>query len=138
LWRLSWLKITLGQTTQTFSTSVSSIITTGHRQNISATDRISSSNKIVYGNIELDSHADSIVAGSNCCVLQITGRECDVTPFRDDYDSIKNVQIVQAATAWQSPNSGQVYILIFNEALWMGDSMKHSLINPNHLRFLGP
>ena len=96
-----------------------------HRRNVTSTVRISSVSEVVYGNIELDSHADSIVAGRNCCVIQITGRECDVTPYRDDYDSIKNVQIVNAATEWQSPSTGQIYILVFNKALWMGHSMKH-------------
>ena len=69
--------------------------------------------------------------------MHYTSRECDVSPYRDDYASIKNVPIVQAATAYQSPYTGQVYILILNEALWMGDSMKHTLINPNQLRHYG-
>ena len=92
---------------------------------------------VVHGKIELDSHADTIVAGANCCIIYRTGRTCEVSPYRNDYDSITNVPIVQAATAWQSPESGQVYILIFNEALWMGDSMTHSLVNPNQLRHYG-
>ena len=92
---------------------------------------------ITHACIELDSHADSIVAGANCCIMHYTSRECDVSPYRDDYASIKNVPIVQAATAYQSHYTGQVYILILNEALWMGDSMKHTLINPNQLRHYG-
>ena len=90
-----------------------------------------------YGKCELDSHADTTVAGSNCTVLHYTGKECDVSPFRDDFEPIKNVPIVTAATAWQSPSSGQTYILVFNEALWMGDTMDSSLINPNQLRHFG-
>ena len=50
---------------------------------------------------------------------------------------LKNVPIVQAATAYQYPHTGQVYILIFNEALCMGESLQHSLINPNQLRHFG-
>ena len=65
-----------------------------------------------YGNYELDSHADSIVAGSNCIILNYTGKECDVAPYRDEYDTIKNVPIVTAATAWQSPHTSQLYILM--------------------------
>ena len=89
------------------------------------------------GNCELDSHADSIVAGSNCIILNYTGKECDVAPYQDNYDTIKNVPIVTAATAWQSPHTGQLCILIFNEAIWMGDQMNHSLLNPNQLRHHG-
>ena len=89
------------------------------------------------GKIELDSHADTIVAGSNCVVMHYTGRECDVSPYTDEYKPIQNVPIVQAATAWQSPDTGQIYILIFNEALWMGDTLDHTLVNPNQLRHYG-
>ena len=92
---------------------------------------------VVHGKMELDLHADTIVAGANCCIVHKTGRTCEVSPHREDYDSITNVPIVQAATAWQSPDSGQVFILTFNEALWMGNSMSHSLVNPNQLRHCG-
>ena len=92
---------------------------------------------IVHGKCELDSHSDTIVAGANCTVLHFTGKECNVSPFRDDYEPISKVKICTAATAWQSSHTGQTYILVFNEALWMGDSMIHSLINPNQLRHFG-
>ena len=91
----------------------------------------------VYGFCELDSHADTIVAGSNCVVLQYTGQECDVSPFSDDFKPVKGVPIAHVATAWQSPVSGQTYILVFNEALWMGTTMDHTLLNPNQLRHYG-
>ena len=90
-----------------------------------------------FGKCELDSHADTIVAGANCVILQYTGKECDVSPYREDYESIENVPIVHAATAWQSPVTGQTYILVLNEALWMGKHMDHTLINPNQLRHYG-
>ena len=69
--------------------------------------------------------------------MHYTGRECDVSPYTEAYKPIQNVPIVQAATAWQSPQTGQIYILIFNEALWMGDTLNHTLINPNQLRHYG-
>ena len=93
--------------------------------------------KVIHSRIELDSHADSIVAGANCCIMYYTARECDVSPYRDDYSPIKNVPIIQAATAYQSEYTGQTYILILNEALWMGNAMPHTLINPNQLRHFG-
>ena len=70
-------------------------------------------------------------------VLHYTGKECSVAPYREDYGSVPNVPIVQAATGWQSPHTGQTYILVFNEALWMGESMQHTLVNPNQLRHNG-
>ena len=77
------------------------------------------------------------MAGSNCIILHYTGKECDVSPYRDDYDPIQNVPIVTAATAWQSPATGKIYILVLNEVLWMGDTMQHTLLNPNQLRHFG-
>ena len=91
----------------------------------------------IYGRCELDTHADTTVAGSNCVVLQYTGKECDVTPYSDSYEPMQNIPIVHAATGWQSPVSGQIYILIFNEALWMGNTLDYTLINPNQLRHNG-
>ena len=114
-------------------TNVSSFITTNHRtispRTISATSKSSSlkNEDIVMGRSELDSHADTIVAGANCCVIYYTGRECDVSPYSSDYKPVKGVPIVSAATAWQSPESGQLYILVLNEALYM-PSLPNTLI----------
>ena len=85
----------------------------------------------------MDSHADTIVAGRNCIILQYTGKECDVAPYRDDYEAVRNIPIVHAATGWQSPVTGQTYILVLNEALWMGDQLENTLLNPNQLRHFG-
>ena len=103
----------------------------------SSTSSARPSGTSTHGRCELDSHADTIVAGSNCIILNYTGKVCDVSPYRDDYDPVSNVPIVKAATAWQSSVTGQVYILVFNESLWMGDSMDMTLINPNQLRHFG-
>jgi hypothetical protein len=87
--------------------------------------------------MELDSHADTVVLGRNCVILAHTGRECDVSPYTETYKPIKGVPIVTGATAWTSQRSGETFILVFHEALWMGDFMEHSLINPNQLRHYG-
>ena len=103
---------------------------------ISATSR-EDQYKVHHGRIELDSHADTIVFGKNCVVLAFTGRECDVSPYTDTYDSIKSVPIAKAGTAWTSPESGTTFILVFNEGLWMADKMEHTLVNPNQMRLFG-
>ena len=89
------------------------------------------------GRIELDSHADTVVLGSNAVVLHYTGNKCEVSPYSDEYEAISNVPVVRGATLWTDQNDNQGYILMFNEALWMGDSLPHSLINPNQLRAYG-
>ena len=69
--------------------------------------------------------------------MEYTGKVCDVSPYTDDYEAVQNVPIVHAATAWQSPVTGQTYILVFHEVLWMGDSLENTLFNPNQLRHFG-
>ena len=87
--------------------------------------------------MELDSHADTVVLGRNCVVMNYTNRACNVMPYTDSYEPIKDVPVVQGATGYTNPKTGQSYILVFNEALWMGDHMDHSLLNPNQLRHYG-
>ena len=107
---------------------------------ISSTNSTSASKRSkapIYSKCKIDTHADISVAGANFVVLEYTGKECDVSPYRDDYTPIHNVPIVHAATAWQSHQTGQTYILVVNEALWMGDTLKDTLLNPNQLRHYG-
>ena len=92
---------------------------------------------VIYGQSELDSHADTIALGKNSIIMKYTGRECEVSPYADTYDTIKKVPIVTGATGYTSPITGRRSILIFNEALWLGDQMQHTLINPNQLRYYG-
>ena len=90
-----------------------------------------------HGRIEIDSHADTVVLGSNCVVLHHMGKVCEVPPYTDEYDAITDVPVVRGATLWMDQHTNEEYILIFNEALWMGDTLAHSLINPNQLRAFG-
>ena len=60
-----------------------------------------------------------------------------MSPYTDTYESFKSVPIAKAGTVWTSPETEVTYILVFNEGLWMGDKMDHSLINPNQLRLYG-
>ena len=62
--------------------------------------------------VEVDSHADSFVAGKNCIPMHYTERSCDVQPYSDDYAPVKNVPIITAATGYTSAN-GLNYILVF-------------------------
>ena len=104
---------------KTTKLNISSFITLNRRVISSATRTKNNNVPVVTGKIELDSHADTIVAGANCCVLHFTGRECDVSPYSSEYKPVQGVPIVSAATAWQSPNTGQLYVLVLNEALYM-------------------
>ena len=85
------------------------------------------------GRIELNSHADTIVLGANCIILSHTGQSFEVMPYSDTYDTITDVPVVTGATLWTSPHDGDEFILVFNEALWMGNTLQHTLVNPNQL-----
>ena len=50
----------------------------------------------LYSKYELDSHADKILAGAICAILQYKEKECNVSTFRKYLDSINNVSIVHA------------------------------------------
>ena len=84
--------------------------------------------------MEMDTHADTCVLGINFVILEYSGRVCDVYPYSQDYEAIKDIPIVRGATAVQDQDTGETYILVINEGLWYGNRMHHSLINPNQLR----
>ena len=88
----------------------------------------------VHGRVEMDSHADTTALGSNCVVLAYTGKECEVSPYADKYDALRNIPIVMGATVWTNSQDGAPILLVFNEALWMGDRLHHTLINSNQLQ----
>ena len=60
-----------------------------------------------------------------------------MSPYTDEYDAIPDVPVVRGATLWMDQHTNNEYILVFNEALWMGDTLTHSLINPNQLHAFG-
>ena len=66
--------------------------------------------------------------GKNWGVLSYTDVVCEVTPFTDEYDSIKEVPIVTACTVWTDQNTGKEYLLVGEQFLWFGTSLDHSLL----------
>jgi hypothetical protein len=94
-------------------------------------------NNVVSGTCELDSHADTCVAGANCVVIEEMHQTADVSGFSDTLHTLRNVPIVTAAMAYDNPADCTTYILILGQAIYMGDKMQHSLICPNQLRARG-
>ena len=103
-----------------------------NRRDVINSTRIQYQEDLYSGRTELDSHADTTVAGRNCTVVHYTERSCDVSPFSDTYEPMKNIPIITAAPGFTS-TTGRQNILVFNEALYIKD-MDHTLINPNQLR----
>ena len=50
---------------------------------------------------------------------------------------IKERSRSNGATVWTNSQDGAPILLVFNKALWMGDRLHHTLINPNQLRSYG-
>jgi flavin reductase (DIM6/NTAB) family NADH-FMN oxidoreductase RutF len=86
---------------------------------------------------ELDSHADTCVAGANCRLISHEGRKVSVHPYSEEYKPIHDVIIGSVATLWVDPTDGQSYILIIHEALYFGKRLADTLLCPNQLRAHG-
>ena len=86
---------------------------------------------------ECDTDADTCCLGQNFIVYKYTRRTADVYAYDKSYSPATNIPIVTGATAYDDPISGKTFILLFNEALYYGTRMDHSLFNPNQLRMYG-
>jgi hypothetical protein len=75
--------------------------------------------------------------GKNFIILHHTTRTADIYAYDKSYKPLKGVPIVAGATAYDDTASGLKYILIFNETLYYGSKLDHTLINPNQVRNYG-
>jgi hypothetical protein len=93
---------------------------------------------IIQGMVELDSHADTCCAVSNCTIVEYAGKVCNVIGYNRNTlnDELFDVPIVTAATAYNAPN-GETYILILAQTLYQGGLLNYTLICPNQLRSNG-
>ena len=82
---------------------------------------------------ELDSHANMIVLGKNLFIFESTGRTCTVNSFTPDLSKATNVPIVDGAIVYEDPYTGQPYILLLRNALYI-PSMDINLLPPFILR----
>lgn len=90
-----------------------------------------------FAKTSLDSHADTSCAGSNMAVLELTGEKVNVYPFSEKLPSVQEVPIATVLTIWESPKTGEPWMLVIHEALYFGDQLKDSLLCPNQLRAAG-
>ena len=85
---------------------------------------------------KLDSHADTCCGGANCLFIKFEGCMVMVAPYHNEYEPM-TVKIAMVATLWEDPKDGQLYILLIHEALYFGDHLQQTLLNPNQLRSHG-
>jgi len=89
------------------------------------------------GSVDLDSHADTFVGGSNCVLVASTGESATVHSFSNERKPFGKIPIGTVAMAWVNPSTGETFVLIFHEALFFGNCLDHSLLCPNQLRAHG-
>ena len=83
---------------------------------------------------ELDSHADTTCCGRGFKLINDTGKTVSVEPFLTQYEPVTDIPIGTCITAYDDEKTGQTYILQFNQALYFGDRLETSLLNPNQMR----
>jgi hypothetical protein len=86
---------------------------------------------------ELDSHADTCVAGADTLLVAHDDRIVSVHAFSGEHAPINDVQIGTVATLWIHPVTGRSHILVTHEALYLGDRLPETLLNPNQIRANG-
>ena len=60
-----------------------------------------------------------------------------VSAYSDELKPIKNILVATVATLYQDGATGDSYILIIHQALYFGERLESSLLNPNQLRSNG-
>jgi hypothetical protein len=86
---------------------------------------------------ECDTNADTCCLGRNFVVLHYTTRSADVYAYDKSYKPQEGIPIVTGGTGYDDSTTGSIYILVFNEALYYGTKLDHSLINPDQVRSYG-
>ena len=85
---------------------------------------------------ELDTHAASIVVGTNVLIINETGKTIEVGPFTKELGSLKKVKVVDCVVAHDCPYSGETRIVVMFNALYV-PSMEHNLVPPFVVRRRG-
>ena len=86
--------------------------------------------------VELDSHADSPVVGSNCHILRSTGKTVRVSGFANELGKALDVKVVDAVVAYDDPMEGNTYLLVLKNALHV-PSMTYNLLPSFMMRLAG-
>jgi hypothetical protein len=86
---------------------------------------------------EINNHADTICAGPNWKLIELSGEYCNVSPFSTEYQPKPNVPIAKCATTYTCPTTGDSVVLVADQVLWFGNDLHCSLINPHQIRSHG-
>jgi hypothetical protein len=127
--------VSLDNASQAFSRRRLNVCRSGQR--ISRPNReissIKQSSEMLECGVELDSHADTCGVNHVAKVLEIYGQVAQVPGFAESMTPLQDIPIVKAALAYDMPETGEVIVLIINQALYFGDALSNVLLNPNQL-----
>jgi hypothetical protein len=104
---------------------------------MSMADRSSQNSLKVINRAELDSHADTCCAGPNTEPFAYSDESVNVSPFSETYKPLKDIPIASVVTVYDDPTNGRAVFLVIHEALYFGDKISQTLLNPNQMRAHG-
>ncbi len=85
--------------------------------------------------MELDTHADTTVLGRNCLIIQDFDRSVSVSGWNAAVGTTE-CRTISGVVAYDHPYTGQTYMLIFHQAIYLG-TMDNHLICPMQCRVHG-
>jgi hypothetical protein len=87
-----------------------------------------SSNNPLEMSLELDSHADTTVLGAGALIIQSYDQPVEVVGY-DPQQGLQTFEMVSGVLAFDHPWDGQVYHLVFHQAIHM-PQLDHHLLCP--------
>ena len=86
---------------------------------------------------ELDAHADTCCVGAGFEMICEAVQMCSVEPFLESYSPVSKTPVTPCITAYDDANTSETFILQFHQALFFGEKLQNSLLNPNQIRMAG-
>jgi hypothetical protein len=87
-----------------------------------------SSNNPLESSLELDSHANTTVLGAGALIIQSYDQPVEVVGY-DPQQGLQTFEMVSGILAFDHPRDGQVYHLVFHQAIHM-PQLDHHLLCP--------
>lgn len=113
-----------GEVEWTSSVSLAPIITEIKRR---TNELGGTSTTVTQSRIELDSHVDTCTIGRNALVTHIHERKVNVSPYDPALGSVNDLDVVNAAVAYDCPATGDVIIFNINQAIHI-NTMSNTLL----------
>jgi hypothetical protein len=68
-------------------------------------------------------------------ILELKDEKVNVFPFSENSAAVQDVPIASVCTVlWENPKTGELWMLVLDEALYFGQQLEESLLCPNQMR----